>query len=110
MDGRCQEARGRRATDGFGRVRLGIDTTAPAWRAWGSGFISSPLYMTDSEKVGAKDRIKTSKARMASGVWMSNPQKQAAIKVWIRVRGRSPWKADIGNGQVMAGLKLGERW
>lgn len=83
MDGRCQEARGRRATDGFGRVRLGIDTTAPAWRAWGSGFINSPLYMTDSEKVGAKDRIKTSKARMASGVWMSNPQKQAAIKVWI---------------------------
>lgn len=39
--------------------------------------------MTDSEKVGAKDRIKTSKARMASGVWMSNPLKQAAIKVWI---------------------------
>ena len=47
------------------------------------GFISSPLYMTDSEKAGAKDRIKTSKTRMASGVWMSNPQKQAAIKVWI---------------------------
>lgn len=50
-------------------------------RLWAS--LAVPYTRSILRKLGQEDRIKTSKTSMASGVWMSNPQKQAAIKVLI---------------------------